>query len=91
MKKGQRKNTKLNWREDLEKTRRQKKRADEMAAKAVQKAEMLAERQEEAENVGIISIVRELELTPEELADFLMGKPGAVEEKTQQEEQRDEE
>lgn len=70
MKKGQRKNTKLNWREDLEKTRRQKKRADELAAKAVQKAEMLAERQKEAENVGIISIVRELELTPEELADF---------------------
>ena len=70
-----RQNTKLDWREDLAKRRAQRKKADEAAEKAVQKAELLAERQEEAENNSIIMVVRSLEITPEQLDDFLNGKP----------------
>ena len=55
-------------------------------------AEKLAQRQEEAENMGILYVVRSMRLTPEELEDFLTGKPPQdKEEHEEQEEQRDDE
>ena len=60
-----------------------------------EKAKKLAQRQEEAENMGILYVVRSMRLTPEELEDFLAGKPPQDKEKheehEEQEEQRDDE
>ena len=53
---------------------------------------MLAQRQEEAENMGILYVVRSMRLTPEELEDFLAGKPPQdKEEHEEQEERQDDE
>ena len=47
---------------------------------------------EKAENMGILYVVRSMRLTPEELEDFLAGKPPQdKEEHEEQEEQRDDE
>ena len=52
--------------------------------------ELLAQRQEEAENMGILYVVRSMRLTPEELEDFLAGKPPQDKEEEQEEQQDDE-
>ena len=53
----------------------------------------MAQRQEEAENMGILYVVRSMRLTPEELEDFLAGKPPQDKENNEeeQEEQQDDE
>lgn len=86
---------KMNWRADLQKIRNNREKADNAAKHAEEKAKKLAQRQEEAENMGILYVVRSMRLTPEELEDFLAGKPPQDEEKheehEEQEEQRDDE
>ncbi len=67
-------NTKTNWRADLEKIRNTRARADEAAQKAAQRAKRLAEQQTEAENMGILHVVRSMQMTPEQLDDFLHGR-----------------
>ena len=83
---------KMNWRADLQKIRNNREKADNAAKRAEEKAKKLAQRQEEAENMGILYVVRNMRLTPEELEDFLAGKPLQDKEKhEEQEEQRDDE
>ena len=86
---------KMNWRADLQKIRNNREKADNAAKRAEEKAKKLAQRQEEAENMGILYVVRSMRLTPEELEDFLAGKPPQNKEKheehEEQEEQRDDE
>ena len=84
---------KMNWRADLQKIRNNREKADNAAKRAEEKAKKLAQRQEEAENMGILCVVRSMRLTPEELEDFLAGKPPQDEEndEEEQEEQRDDE
>ena len=86
---------KMNWRADLQKIRNNREKADNAAKRAEEKAKKLAQRQEEAENMGILYVVRNMRLTPEELEDFLAGKPPQDKEKheehEEQEEQRDDE
>lgn len=86
---------KMNWRADLQKIRNNREKADNAAKRAEKKAKKLAQRQEEAENMGILYVVRSMRLTPEELEDFLAGKPPQDKEKheehEEQEEQRDDE
>lgn len=86
---------KMNWRADLQKIRNNREKADNAAKRAEEKAKKLAQRQEEAENMGILYVVRSMRLTPEELEDFLAGKPPQDKEKheehEEQEEQRDDE
>ena len=60
------------------------------AKRAEEKAKKLAQRQEEAENMGILYVVRSMRLTPEELEDFLAGKPPQDKEEEQEEQQDDE-
>ena len=79
---------KMNWRADLQKIRNNREKADNAAKRAEEKAKKLAQRQEEAENMGILYVVRSMRLTPEELEDFLAGKPPQDKEE-EQEEQRD--
>lgn len=81
---------KMNWRADLQKIRNNREKADNAAKRAEEKAKKLAQRQEEAENMGILYVVRGMRLTPEELEDFLAGKPPQDREE-EQEEQRDDE
>ena len=72
---------KMNWRADLQKIRNNREKADNAA-----------KRQEEAENMGILYVVRSMRLTPEELEDFLAGKPPQdKEEHEEQEERQDDE
>ena len=66
---------KMNWHADLQKIRNNREKADNAAKRAEEKAKKLAQRQEEAENMGILYVVRSMRLTPEELEDFLAGKP----------------
>lgn len=81
---------KMNWRADLQKIRNNREKADNAAKRAEEKAKKLAQRQEEAENMGILYVVRGMRLTPEELEDFLASKPPQnKEEHEEQEEQRD--
>ena len=81
---------KMNWRADLQKIRNNREKADNAAKRAEEKAKKLAQRQEEAENMGILYVVCSMRLTPEELEDFLAGKPPQnKEEHEEQEEQRD--
>ncbi len=82
---------KMNWRADLQKIRNNREKADNAAKRAEEKAKKLAQRQEEAENMGILYVVRSMRLTPEELEDFLAGKPPQDKEndEEEQEEQRD--
>lgn len=84
---------KMNWRADLQKIRNNREKADNAAKRAEEKAKKMAQRQEEAENMGILYVVRSMRLTPEELEDFLAGKPPQDEEndEEEQEEQRDDE
>ena len=80
---------KMNWRADLQKIRNNRDRWD-VYDEMQEKAKKLAQRQEEAENMGILYVVRSMRLTPEELEDFLAGKPPQDKEE-EQEEQRDDE
>ena len=83
---------KMNWRADLQKIRHNREKADNAAKRAEEKAKKLAQRQEEAENMGILYVVRGMRLTPEELEDFLAGKPPQdKEEHEEREEKRDDE
>lgn len=83
---------KMNWRADLQKIRNNREKADNAAKRAEEKAKKLAQRQEEAENMGILYVVRNMRLTPEELEDFLAGKPLQDKEKHEErEEQQDDE
>lgn len=84
---------KMNWRADLQKIRNNREKADNAAKRAEKKAKKLAQRQEEAENMGILYVVRSMRLTPEELEDFLAGKPPQDKENNEeeQEEQQDDE
>ena len=83
---------KMNWRADLQKIRNNREKADNAAKRAEEKAKKLAQRQEEAENMGILYVVRGMRLTPEELEDFLAGKPPQDKEKHEErEEKRDDE
>ena len=81
---------KMNWRADLQKIRNNREKADNAAKRAEEKAKKLAQRQEEAENMGILYVVRGMRLTPEELEDFLAGKPPQNKEEEQEEQQDDE-
>ena len=81
---------KMNWRADLQKIRNNREKADNAAKHAEEKAKKLAQRQEEAENMGILYVVRSMRLTPEELEDFLAGKP-PQDKGDEQEEQQDDE
>ena len=80
---------KMNWRADLQKIRNNREKADNAAKRAEEKAKKLAQRQEEAENMGILYVVRSMRLTPEELEDFLAGK--SPQDKEEHEEQQDDE
>jgi len=73
--------------------RNNREKADNAAKRAEEKAKKLAQRQEEAENMGILYVVRSMRLTPEELEDFLAGKPPQDKENNEeeQEEQQDDE
>ena len=84
---------KMNWRADLQKIRNNREKADNAAKRAEEKAKKMAQRQEEAENMVILYVVRSMRLAPEELEDFLAGKPPQDEEndEEEQEEQRDDE
>ena len=83
---------KMNWRADLQKIRNNREKADNAAKHAEEKAKKLAQRQEEAENMCILYVVRNMLLTPEELEDFLAGKPLQDKEKHEErEEQQDDE
>ena len=83
---------KINWRADLQKIRNNREKADNAAKRAEEKAKKLAQRQEEAENMDILYVVRSMRLTPEELEDFLTGKPPQdKEEHEEREEKRDDE
>lgn len=79
---------KMNWRADLQKIRNNREKADNAAKRAEEKAKKLAQRQEEAENMGILYVVRSMRLTPEKLEDFLAGKP--PQDKENDEEEREE-
>ena len=79
---------KMHWRADLQKIRNNREKADNAAKRAEEKAKKLAQRQEEAENMGILYVVRSMRLTPEELEDFLAGKP--PQDKENDEEEREE-
>lgn len=81
---------KMNWRADLQKIRNNREKADNAAKRAEEKAKKLARRQEEAENMGILYVVRSMRLTPEELEDFLAGKPPQDKGEEQEEQQDDE-
>ena len=81
---------KMNWRADLQKIRNNREKADNAAKRAEEKAKKLARRQEEAENMGILYVVRSMRLTPEELEDFLAGRPPQDKEEEQEERQDDE-
>lgn len=81
---------KMNWRANLQKIRNNREKADNAAKRAEEKAKKLAQRQEEAENMGILYVVRSMRLTPEELEDFLAGKPPQGKEEEQEEQQDDE-
>ena len=69
-----RRNAKVNWREDLQKIRNSRAKADAAAKKAEERAKYMAAQQEEAENMGIIHVVRGMQMTPEQLDDLLHGR-----------------
>lgn len=76
----------------MQKIRNNREKADNAAKRAEEKAKKLAQRQEEAENMDILYVVRSMRLTPEELEDFLTGKPPQdKEEHEEREEKRDDE
>ena len=69
-----RRNAKVNWREDLQKIRNSRAKADAAAKKAEEKARRMAAQQEDAENMGILHVVRGMQMTPEQLDDLLHGR-----------------
>ena len=69
-----RRNAKVNWREDLQKIRNSRAKADAAAKKAEEKARRMAAQQEEAENMGILHVVRGMQMTPEQLDDLLHSR-----------------
>ena len=69
-----RRNAKVNWREDLQKIRNSRAKVDAAAKKAEEKARRMAAQQEEAENMGILHVVRGMQMTPEQLDDLLHGR-----------------
>ena len=77
----------------MQQIRNNREKADNAAKRAEEKAKKLAQRQEEAENMGILYVVRSMRLTPEELEDFLAGKPPQEKENDEekQEERQDDE
>ena len=81
---------KMTWRAYLQKIRNNREKADNAAKRAEEKAKKMAQRQEEAENMGILYVVRSMRLTPEELEDFLAGKPPQDKGEEQEEQQDDE-
>lgn len=72
--KNRRTNTRTDWRADLQRIRNSRSRADAAAQKAAERAQRLAEQQEEAENMGILHVVRGMQMTPEQLDDLLHGR-----------------
>lgn len=71
--KNRRTNTRTDWRADLQRIRNSRSRADAAAQKAAERAQRLAAQQEEAENMGILHVVRGMQMTPEQLDDLLMA------------------
>lgn len=72
--KNRRTNTRTDWRADLQRIRNSRAKADEAAKKAEEKAKRMAAQQEEAENMGILYVVRGMQMTPEQLDDLLHGR-----------------
>lgn len=72
--KNRRTNMRTDWRADLQRIRNSRSRADAAAQKAAERAQRLAEQQEEAENMGILHVVRGMQMTPEQLDDLLHGR-----------------
>ncbi|MGN1367264.1 MAG: DUF4315 family protein [Aristaeellaceae bacterium] len=72
--KNRRTNTRTDWRADLQRIRNSRSRADAAAQKAAERAQRLAAQQEEAENMGILHVVRGMQMTPEQLDDLLHGR-----------------
>lgn len=72
--KNRRTNTRTDWRADLQRIRNSRSRADAAAQKAAERAQRLAAQQEEAENLGILHVVRGMQMTPEQLDDLLHGR-----------------
>ena len=72
--KNRRTNTKTDWRADLQRIRNSRAKADAAAKKAEEKAKRMAAQQEEAENMGILHVVRGMQMTPEQLDDLLHGR-----------------
>ena len=72
--KNRRTNTRTDWRADLQRIRNSRAKADEAAKKAEEKAKRMAAQQEEAENMGILYVVRGMRMTPEQLDDLLHGR-----------------
>ena len=72
--KNRRTNTRTDWRADLQRIRNSRAKADEAAKKAEEKAKRMAAQQEEAENMGILHVVRGMQMTPEQLDDLLHGR-----------------
>lgn len=72
--KNRRTNTRTDWRADLQRIRNSRSRADAAAQKATERAQRLAAQQEEAENMGILHVVRGMQMTPEQLDDLLHGR-----------------
>ena len=67
-------NTRTDWRADLQRIRNSRAKADAAAKKAEEKAKRMAAQQEEAENMGILYVVRGMRMTPEQLDDLLHGR-----------------
>ncbi len=72
--KNRRTNTRTDWRADLQRIRNNRAKADEAVKKAEEKARRMAAQQEEAENMGILHVVRGMQMTPEQLDDLLHGR-----------------
>ena len=72
--KNRRTNTRTDWRADLQRIRNSRAKADAAAKKAEEKAKRMAAQQEEAENMGILHVVRGMRMTPEQLDDLLHGR-----------------
>ena len=72
--KNRRTNTRTDWRADLQRIRNSRAKADAAAKKAEEKAKRMAAQQEEAENMGILHVVRGMQMTPEQLDDLLHGR-----------------
>lgn len=68
---------KMNWRADLQKIRNNREKADNAAKRAEEKAKKLAQRQEEAENMGILYVVAQYAADPGGAGRFSGGQTAA--------------